>query len=62
MSILVKNWYPGRLLKISCMIGRGYCLLLTTLFNSLKSLTQRTLPSFLGVINVGEAHLLAPRG
>ncbi len=37
------------------MIGSGYCLLLTTLFNSRKSLTQWTLPSFLGVINVGEA-------
>ncbi len=42
------------------MIGSGYCFLLTTLFNSHKSLTQRTLPSFLGVINLGEAHLLAP--
>ncbi len=39
------------------MIGSGYCFLLTTLFNSRKSLTQWTMPSFGGgVINVGEAH------
>ncbi len=44
------------------MIGSGYCFLLTTLFNSRKSLTQWTLPSFGGMINVGEAHSLTPCG
>ncbi len=58
MSNLVKNLYPLCLLRISHMIGSGYCFLLAPLFNSRKSLTQRTLPSFLGVINVGEAHSL----
>jgi hypothetical protein len=32
------------------------------LFNSYKSLTYWTLPSFWGVLNVGEAHSLAPCG
>ena len=62
MSSFVKKAYPGRRFRISWIIGRGYCLLLTTLFNSGKSLTQWTLPSFLGVIKVGEAHSLAPYG
>jgi hypothetical protein len=62
MSNLVKNLYPLRLRKISHMIGSGYCFLLTTLFNSRKSQTQWTLPSFWGVINVGQAHSLAPCG
>ncbi len=62
MSILVKNLYPERLLRISWIIGRGYCIRLTTLFNSLKSLTQWTLPSFLGVIKVEEDHSFAPCG
>jgi len=52
--------YPVCLLRMSWILGRGYCLLLTTSFSSLKSLTQRTLPSFLGVIKVREAHFLAP--
>ncbi len=62
MSNLVKNLYPLHFCKISRMIGSGHCFLLTTLFNSCKSLTQRILPSFLEVINIGEAHLLAPCG
>ncbi len=44
------------------MIGSGYCFLLTTLFDSRKSLTQCSLPSFWGVINIGEAHSFAPCG
>jgi hypothetical protein len=47
---------------MSWIIGKGYCLLITALFDSRKSLTQQTLPAFLGVIKVGEAHLLAPCG
>ena len=62
MSILVKNLYPEHLLGISWIIGRGYCLCLTTVFNYLESLTQQTLPSFLGVIKVGEDHSLDPCG
>jgi hypothetical protein len=62
MSNLVKNLYPLCCCKISHMIGVGYYFLLTALFNSHKSLTQWTLPSFLGVINVGETHSLAPCG
>ncbi len=62
MSILVKILYPERLLRIFWMIVREYRLRLTTLFDSLKSLTQQTLPSFLGVIKVGDAHSLAPCG
>ena len=58
MSNLVKNVYPLCCLNMS-MIGSGYCFPLTTLFNSCKSLTQQTLLSFWGVINVGEAHSLA---
>jgi hypothetical protein len=60
MSNLVKNLYPLCSCKISHMIGSGYCFLLTALFNSCKSLTQQTLPSFWGVIKIGEAHSLAP--
>jgi hypothetical protein len=45
--------------RISHIIGSGYYFLFTTLFNSLKSLTQRTLPSVLGVMKVGLAHSLA---
>jgi hypothetical protein len=44
------------------MIGNGYCRLQTTLFSALRSLTQRTCPSFLGVMNVGDAHSLSPAG
>ena len=44
------------------MIGSGYCFLKTTLFNYPKSLTQQTLPYFLGAIKIGEAHSLAPCG
>jgi hypothetical protein len=62
MSNLVKNSYPLRHCRISHMIGSGYCFLFTILFNSLKSLTHQTLPSVGGMINVGEAHLLAPCG
>ncbi len=60
MSSLVNKLYALCRRKISHMIGSGYCILLTTLLNSCKSLTQQTLPSFLGVINVSEAHSLAP--
>jgi hypothetical protein len=60
ISNLVKNLYPVRALRISwIIIGRGYHQHLTTLFNSLMSLTQWSLPSFWGVIKVGEDHLLA---
>jgi hypothetical protein len=62
MSNLVKNSYPLCRRRISHLIGSGYRFLFTTLFNSRKSLTQQTLPSFGGVINVGEAHSLAPYG
>jgi hypothetical protein len=62
ISILVKNLYPVRFLRISWTIGRGYCGHLTTLSNSFRSLTQWTLPSSLSVIKVGEDHLLAPCG
>jgi hypothetical protein len=62
ISILVKNLYPVRFLRISWIIGRGYCWRLTTLSNSLRSLTQWTLSSFWGMIKVGEEHSLAPCG
>ena len=62
MSNLEKNLYPLRRRKMSIIIGSGYCFLQTTLCNSRKSLTQQTLPSFLGVINVGDAHSLEPCG
>ncbi len=60
MSNLVKNSYPLSHHRISQMIGSGYCFFFTTLFNSHKSLIQWTLPSLGGVINIGEAHSLAP--
>jgi hypothetical protein len=61
MSNVVRNSYPLHCRKISLMIGGGgYCFLLTTLFNSCKLITQRTLPFLGGVINVGEALSLAP--
>ncbi len=44
---------------MSLMIGSGYCLRSTTLFNSLKSLTHRIVLSFFGVTNVGKPHSLA---
>ncbi len=62
MSNLVKNSYPLHCRRISHMIGSGYFFLLTTLFKSPKSLTQHTLPSFGGSINIGEAHSLATCG
>ncbi len=62
ISNLVKNFYPLRLLRMSLIMGSGYCCLFTTLFNSLRSLTQQTLLSFLGAIKVGDDHSLAPWG
>jgi hypothetical protein len=59
MSTLIKNLYPLHCPKLSHMIGSGYCFLLTTLFNSRKSLTQWTQQSFWGVTNIGGAHSLA---
>ena len=64
MSSLLKKEYPVRLQSIPFMIGSGYCLCNTTLFNSLtKSLTtHRVVLSFLGVTNLAEPHLLEPVG
>ena len=62
MSNLVKNLYPLHRRKMSIIIGSGYSFIQTTLFNSCKSLTHWTLPSFLGVINIGDAHSLAACG
>ncbi len=62
ISNLLKNLYPLRLFRMSPIMGSGSWFLFAILFNSLKSLTQRTLPSFLGVIKVGDAHSLAHWG
>ncbi len=63
ISILVKNLYPVHFLRISQIIGGGYCWHLTSLSNSLRSVTQWILPFFWGgVIKVGEDHLVAPCG
>ena len=62
MSSLLKKAYPFLFFNISLIIGSGYCFRLITLFNSLRSLIQRTLPSFFGIMNVGEAHSLVPWG
>ena len=59
MSSLEKNAYPIRLRRISVMIGNGYCLRLMTLLSCRRSLIQRTLPSFFGMMNVGDAHSLS---
>jgi hypothetical protein len=40
---------------MSVIIGNGYCLRLMTLFNWRKLLIQRTLPSFFGIMNEGDA-------
>ncbi len=61
MSSFVKNLYPERLHKISIIIGNGYCLRLMTLFSWCKLLIQNTLPSFLGMMNEGDAHSLSKR-
>jgi hypothetical protein len=50
---------PRRLRRLSVIIGNGYCLHLMTLFNWRKLLIQRTLPSFLGVMNEGDVHSLS---
>ncbi len=57
---LVKNVYPLHLIRISPIRGSRYYFLFTTLFISLRLLTQWTLSSFLGVIKVGDAHSLTP--
>ncbi len=62
MSSLLKKEYPVRLRSMSFIIGSGYCLRNTTLFNSRRSLTHQIVLSFLGVTNIGEPHLLAPVG
>ena len=59
-SNLVKNTYPAHLVRIVCIRGKGYILRLMTLLSSRKSDTHRTLPSFFGIIKVGDAHLEAP--
>ncbi len=59
LACFVKNLYPECLRKISAIIGNGYCLPLMTLFNWRKLLIQRTLPSFLGLINEGDTHSLS---
>ena len=53
-------WFPARLVKIVCIRGKGCILRLMTLLSSRKSDTHRTLPSFFGIIKVGDAHLEAP--
>ncbi len=55
-SSFVKNLHLECLRKISMIIGNGYCLRLMTLLNYGKLLIQRTLPSFLGIMNEGDAH------
>ena len=62
MSSFVKNLYPEHLHKMSLIIGNGYCLRQMTLFSWHKLLIQRTLPSFLGVMNEDEAHSLSCHG
>jgi hypothetical protein len=44
---------------MSVIISNGYYLHLMTLFNWHKSLIKRTLPSFLGMMNEGDAHSLS---
>jgi hypothetical protein len=56
---LVKNLYPKHFRRISVIMGKGYGLHLITLFNCRRSLIQRTLPSFLGIMKEGLAHLLS---
>ena len=51
--------YPVRLRRISFIIGSGYCFRTTTLLSARKSLIQQILPSFFGIMKVGEAYLLA---
>ncbi len=55
----MKNLYPERLRKMSMITGNGYCLRLMTLFNWRKLLIQRTLLSFLGIMNEGGTHSLS---
>jgi hypothetical protein len=45
---------------MSVITGKGYLWSLITLLSSRKLLIQRTLPSFLGVMNEGEHHSLSP--
>ena len=47
---------PPIFCRISCIFGIGYGFLFSALFNCLKSVTNRTVPSFFGMINVGAAH------
>ena len=60
ISSLVKYLYPERRLRISWIIGSGYCRRLITLLSSRRSPIQRALPSFLGVMKHGWAHSLVP--
>ena len=47
---------PSSLSNKSCILGIGNGLRLIRLFSSRKSEINRTVPSFLGMINVGAAH------
>jgi hypothetical protein len=61
MLSVVKYLYPEHFLcKISLIIGNGYCLHLLTLFSwHGELLIQHTLPSFLGMMNEGDAHSIS---
>ncbi len=55
----MKKLFPECLRKVSVIIGNGYCLRLMTLLSWCKLLIQLTLPSFLGIMNEGDAHSLS---
>ena len=47
---------PSNFKSKSCILGIGNGFLLILLLSSLKSEMKRTVPFFLGIINVGAAH------
>jgi hypothetical protein len=47
---------PSNFNNMSCIFGIGYGFLLIRLFNSLKSVIDLSVVSFLGTVNAGKAH------
>ena len=58
MSIFVRYVKPCLLCMITGILGKKYLDLFNNLFNLQKSDTHQTLPSFLGMMTVGNTHSL----
>lgn len=59
-SSFKKNAHPVRFLSMALMTGKAHYLLTNTWLSTCRSQSHLTLPSNLGIINVGPAHWLIP--